>query len=112
MSRPRVESVWSDEVVNQRGLPGCVACRGRVLRVFGVMKWWTSGAARLCGMSRPCVESVWSDEVVNCQAVGCGGGPAGLPGCGMSRPRVESVWSDEVLDQRGCQAVWHVAAAC
>ena len=72
MSRPRVESVWSDEVVDQRGLPGCVACRGRVLRVFGVMKWWTSGAARLCGMSRPRVESVWSDEVVDqrgCQAV-------------------------------------------
>ena len=79
MSRPRVESVWSDEVLDQRGLPGCVACRGRVLRAFGVMKCWTSGAARPCG---------------------------------MSRPRVESVWSDEVLDRQGCQAVWHVAAAC
>ena len=71
MSRPRVESVWSDEVVDQRGCQA-VACRGRVLRAFGVMKWWTSGAARPCGMSRPRVESVWSDEVLDqrgCQAV-------------------------------------------
>ena len=52
MSRPCVESVWSDEVVDQRGLPGCVAFRGRVLQQLGQFRTKVFAAShRLRGLS-------------------------------------------------------------